>query len=199
MRGASGMGAGVAADILVMRTQPDQVRADRAASVKQALLPFEDELPELIDRLYYEVDRRTPSKDDWTFVMLSPDQNEYVVQYLLANSDRPMQAVAVWARCFRHLNRRTTEIMLTRDELAGGLGFPPDTVTRIMATLRECGAVSSKRVKVEGVRGRGMVRYFMNPNVGTHLKGEARRIAQEAVSPVAPPEPRQTNLHLVPA
>jgi hypothetical protein len=44
--------------------------------------------------------------------MISPSQNAAVVNYLLDHSQRPMQAVRLWALCFVHLNNDTGEIML---------------------------------------------------------------------------------------
>ncbi len=76
---------------------------------------------------------------------------------------------------------------MTRQQFADALGFPIETITRIMGDLKKCGAVSSQRVRIDGVRGPGMVRYFMNPNVATHLSGKARDMAQEAAPKVTHP------------
>ena len=70
------------------------------------------------------------------------------------------------------------EIMLTRDQLADTLGERVENISRIMSELCDFGAISRKRVKVRGLRGEGVVRYFMNPRVGTHLSGNARDEAQ---------------------
>jgi hypothetical protein len=47
-----------------------------------------------------------------------------------------------------------------------------------MGELESIGAISRRREKVPGMRGPGAVRYFMNPNIATHLNGKARDKAQ---------------------
>jgi hypothetical protein len=112
--------------------------------------------------------------------MLSPEQNEAVVTWLLDHSNRPQQAVRLWVTLFRHLRRDTGEIMLTRDEMAEQINERPDKVSAIMGELERIGAISRRREKVAGMRGPGVVRYFMNPNVATHLTGKTRDQAQAA-------------------
>ena len=65
------------------------------------------------------------------------------------------------------------EILATRQELADMIGIEPRTVTEIMSELEAVGAVYRQR------RGR-VVRYFVNPILGTHLSGAARDKAQAA-------------------
>jgi hypothetical protein len=69
----------------------------------------------------------------------------------------------------------------SRDELADAVGTNADNVSRIMTELETLGAISRQRVKVAGMRGPGVVRYFMSPRVGTHLGGKAREVAQQEV------------------
>ena len=40
-----------------------------------------------------------------------------------------------------------------------------------MGELEGIGAISRRRERIVGMRGPGAVRYFMNPNVATHLTG----------------------------
>src|SRR5690349_12654757 len=68
--------------------------------------------------------------------------------------------------------------LAVRDELAADLGVTANHVSRIMSELERIGAITRLRVRVPGLRGPGPVRYLMNPRVGTHLSGEARRQAQ---------------------
>jgi hypothetical protein len=130
------------------------------------------------------IDRRTAAENGWTFVMLSPDQNRAVVKWLTTNSKRPMVAVQLWAELFAHLNRDSGEIMQSRDELANAVDVQPEHVSAIMTELEGVGAISRKRVKVAGMRGPGMVRYFMSPRVATHLAGKAREAAQAEAGPL---------------
>ena len=180
----------MAADILVLTPGPTRLRAEQADKVRQALLPFEDELPELVDELLYRVDRLAPTRQRWTFVMLSPDQNAAVVQHMLKASKRPLQFMALWSYCFCHLDLRTGEIRKARDELARDLDIPSGSISEIMGELKAFGAISTRRVRIDGMRGLGAVRYFMNPNVATHLAGKARDLAQDRLPMVAVQEAR---------
>jgi hypothetical protein len=162
-------------------TKPARLRQEQVAVLHQALLPFaEGELAPIVRNLITVIARQTAAETDWTFVMLSPDQNAQVVHFLRKSSLRPLVALALWAECFRHLDRQTGEIMATRDELANRIGEVADNVSRVMTELESFGAISRRRVKLNGVRGRGVVRYFMNPRVGTHLAGVERVEAQKS-------------------
>lgn len=172
-----------AARIVELKTRPKRVRIEQAERVCQALLPFEEELPELVAELRYRVDRLTQSKGRWTFVMLSPEQNAAVVQWLAKHSSRRIEAVQVWAHCFKHLDNETGEIRQSRGQIAESLGISADDISRIMTELEKVGAISRKRDRTAGRRGPGLVRYFMNPRVATHLDGTVRDAAQ-AVAPL---------------
>lgn len=180
------MGGFMPAVIRRLITRPDRLRRDEAEALRQALLPFVDggeSSSQLVDAgrtLLAHVDRLSASSNRWTFVMLSPDQNAAVVEFLAANSGRPIVSVRLWALCFRHLRTDTGEIMLGRDELAKSLGVTAGEVSRCMSELVKFGAILRVRERVGGMRGPGVVRYFMNPRVGTHLSGQARDAAQAA-------------------
>lgn len=174
----------MAAKVIELRTKPDRLRADQADLLKQVLLPFEAELPDQVRELIGLVDRQTASRNKWTFVMLSPEQNDAVVNYLIDHSKRPMVAVRLWSLCFRHLRMDTGEILLTREEMGEALGVKADHVTEIMSELAEMGAISRRRERVKGIKGPGMVRHFMNPRVATNLSGAARDKAQAEAPPL---------------
>jgi hypothetical protein len=116
--------------------------------------------------------------------MLSPEQNAAVVAWLAEHSARPQQAMKLWSILFTALRTDTGEIVLTRDELADRLGVTSDKISELMGELEQIGAISRRRHKIGGMRGRGMVRYFMNPRVATCLTGEARDQAQAAAPPL---------------
>ena len=162
-----------------------QLRAEQAQQLRDALLPFEAEMPDQVGHLIGQIDRKTAARNGWTFVMLSPDQNEAVVSYLAEHSSRPLVALRLWALCFKHLRNDTGEIMLRRVEIADKLREEPRHVSRIMGELEKIGAIIRRRERVGGMRGPGLVRYFMNSVVGTHLTGEARDKAQ-AEAPSGP-------------
>ncbi|MEZ7138023.1 MULTISPECIES: hypothetical protein [Komagataeibacter] len=98
-------------------------------------------------------------------VRLYPRQNLAVVNWMHATSKRPMKAIRVWALLFDHLMPHTGQIMLTRDEIAEKIGQRPQEISQIMNELVRFGAIFSKREKVPGMRGPGIVRYFMNKHV----------------------------------
>ena len=78
-----------------------------------------------------------------------------------------------------HLRQDTCEVVLSRSEMASLIGALPRHVTEITAELESIGALSRRR------DGRG-VRYFMNPNVATHLPHEARKRAQAGAPLINP-------------
>lgn len=167
-----------------LKTRPDRLRQDQADLLRQALLPFEEQMPEAVRSLIGHLDRQTASRNKWTFVMLSPEQNGIVVRHLADHSERPMIALKLWALCFEHLRTDTGEIMLTREEIAEKLKQEPMTISRLMSELEAFGAITRRRQKVGGMKGPGMVHYFMNPRVATHLAGKGRDEAQAAAPPL---------------
>lgn len=170
----------MAARIVELQTRPKRLRAEQAEQLKQAYLPFEDEFPERLTReLHYHLNRLRPSKKPkWTFVMLSPEQNDAVVDWLARHSSRPIVAMRLWAHCFRYLDYDTGEIHQTREQLAEHLGIDPYHVSRVMSELVKMGAIIRRRERIGGLRGPGPVRYFMNPRVATHLPEGVREAAQ---------------------
>jgi hypothetical protein len=172
----------MAAIVTILQTKPKKLRREEAAHLRASLKEWEAQatgLPAgLMDVLYRELDKRTASHGRWTFVMISPQQNHIVVRYLIKNSKYPLIALDLWGLCFEHLHCDTGEILLSRDELADNLEQKSKVVSAVMSELEDCGAISRRYEKVAGVKGRGFVRYFMNPLVGTHLPGAARDEAQ---------------------
>ena len=168
----------MAARLVRLRTKADKLQADKAAALRQMILGF-DGLPErAAGELLAAIDRSTAADNGWSFLMVSPEDNAKVVSWLLDNSKRPLVAVRLWSTLFLHLRRDTGEIVLTREELAEAVGATPTHVSEIMGELEALGAISRHRVKVAGMRGPGLVRYFMNPRVATHQSGVARVMAQ---------------------
>ena len=101
------------------------------------------------------------------------------------NSARPMVAVELWALCFEHLRNDTGEVLLSREQMAEEVGVAPKRVSEVMSELVKIGAISRVRERVPGMRGSGVVRYFMNPNVATQLSGKARDDAQRSAPMLA--------------
>ena len=117
-------------------------------------------------------------KTDWTFVMISPQQNDAVVEWLNENSKRPMKATRLWAKLFTAMRNDTGEILRSRDELAEMIGETPQNLSRIMTELASINAIVRQK---EGRR----VKYFMNPNIATHIPTpEQRKEARENAGPL---------------
>jgi len=153
-----------------LKTQKDRLQEDKADLLKQALLPFAETDPamrEAVGRLYVQINRLTMPEPGTTepFVMIRPAQNAAVVDWLEANSKRPMKAMRVWALLFDHLMPHTGQVMLTREEISESIGIRADDVSQIMNELVRFGAIFAERERVAGMRGPGFVRYFMNKHV----------------------------------
>ena len=133
--------------------------------------------PDTVDALERVAHIFAEPRSDWTFVMLSPAQNAMVVKWLAENSSRPIAAMKLWATLFGHLRVDTGEIMLPRARLAEAIDVAPYHLSRIMTELEGINAIRRER---DGRR----VRYFMNPNVATHVAGPARAEAQKGAGPL---------------
>lgn len=177
----------MAAQLHEFRSRADRIKKDEAQKLGQYLLQFPEleKVPErALGRILAALDQVTVASEKWSFVMLSPAQNAAVVNWLDRNSSRPREAVRLWALCFTCMRSDTGEIMLTRLELAERIGTHEDNVSRIMGELVKVGAIISLREKVAGLKGPGMVRYFMNPRVATHLPTSAARDKAQESAPL---------------
>ncbi len=160
-----------------LRTVPEKLKVEQAENLKQALLPFMESFPaSAMMAILRTISYQTTTDRKEAFIMLSPKQNRAVVNHLLKNSKRPMVAVELWAICFEHLYPDTGQILATQDELAKMVGDTPSHVSSIMGELEKFGAIFKKRVRITGVRGPGMVTYYMNPHVAEY---GSRRSAEE--------------------
>ncbi len=118
------------------------------------------------------------TRNAWTFVMLSPAQNDAVVEWLSDQSKRPQAAVRLWSHLFTCMRMDTGEILKSREELADRLGILPRDLSSLMTELASINAVRREK------RGRE-VRYFMNSTIATHLPSpEARAKAREGDGPL---------------
>lgn len=119
-----------------------------------------------------------PDAERWIFAMISPTQNAAVVDWLAEHSARPQAALKLWAQLLTALRPDTGEILLSRLDLAQRLGIEPRNLSALITELAKINAVRREK------RGRS-VRYFLNPNIATHIPGpEARKAAREAAGPL---------------
>jgi len=115
--------------------------------------------------------------------MIRPAQNRAVTLWLMENSKRPMKAVSVWTLLFDHLMPHTGQVMLTREEIAEQVGIAVQEVSKIMNELVTFGAIFSEREKIAGMRGPGLVRYYMNK----HVAEVGSRATQEELAIIPKP------------
>jgi len=130
------------------------------------LLSILERFPELNERkissLLWEVKRKNKINlpEDWTFIMISPEQNLVVVNWLISKSKRPLNAVKLWALLFDNVHRETGQIMLTRQELANKLNVHAANVTHIMKPRTPSNSVNLKRVDCSSLRIIYILLYF---------------------------------------
>jgi hypothetical protein len=161
-----------------LKTEPKKLADAQAYALRQMILEYPGLPKQAASTIIAAIDGQTAAENGWTFVMLSPAQNSAVIAWLLDHSSRPRKSVRLWSLLFEHLRRDTGEIMLSREEMAGLIDTTATHVSLIMVELESIGAIIRRRERVPGMRGPGMVRYLMNPNVATHLKGKSRERAQ---------------------
>jgi len=155
----------------IKRLQPKDKQA-QLEIIQQLQLLFE-QIPDLNEKkasaLLWDLKRKNKLNDPntWTFIMISPEQNRSVVQWLKNNSKRPLIALELWSVLFENVHHETSQIMLTRQELAKELNVHTQSITNIMSELESIKAIIKQK------EGRG-VTYYMNPNVATHLNQEER-------------------------
>lgn len=133
------------AQLVKLRTKADRLKTDQAEQLRQLVLDFPDLPQRAVGELIATIDRQTASRSGWTFVMISPEQNAAVVDWLSRNSGRPLVAMRLWAVLFSNLRTDTGEIVQTRDELAELVGETPNHVSEIMGELATIGAISRRR------------------------------------------------------
>ena len=115
---------------------------------------------------------------EWGFTMISTAQQAAVLDWLEANSKRPMKAMKLWGHLLANLDRETGEIVATRQDLAARVGMEPPDLSKVMTELASINAVRREK------KGRN-VRYFLNPNIATHLPSAALRAkAREEAGPL---------------
>lgn len=186
----------------VVRLVPKRQREGRTASAaiaeQLALLP-PDVLEQLPAEARFAISRAThalqrharPNTEEsiWPggFVMLSREQTAVVWDAIraLPPAERPNQVRHAFDLVLLNLRRDSGEVMLTRDEFAERMGCAARHVSTVMGTLERMGVIRREFRPVEGVRGRGVVVYFVSPHVAWNGSLEQRKTkAASAVPPV---------------
>ncbi|GBR68973.1 hypothetical protein GKA01_26790 [Gluconobacter kanchanaburiensis NBRC 103587] len=111
------------------------------------------------------------------FTMLSRIQTAAIWDAIreLSSDDRPNQVRHAFDLVLLNLRQDTGEVLLTRDQLADRIGCAPKNVSTIMGTLEKMGVIRRERRRIEGVQGRGMAVYFINPHVAWNGSLDARK------------------------
>jgi len=119
------------------------------------------------------------------YTMLSRTQTAAIWDAIraLPPDDRPNQVRHAFDLVLLNLRQDTGEVMLTRDQLADRIGCAPKNVSTIMGTLERMGVVRRERRRIEGVQGRGMAVYFINPHVAWNGSLDARKTEAAEVKP----------------
>lgn len=117
--------------------------------------------------------------------MLSRTQTKAIWDAIraLPADDRPNHVRHAFDLVLLNLRQDTGEVMLTRDQLADEIGCSSDHVSHVMGTLARMGVVRRERRRIEGVRGPGMVVYFVNPHVAWNGSLDIRKAEAAEVKP----------------
>lgn len=166
----------------------DRFRRDEADRLRAVLASEREAAPVdrqfLYEAVQVDIDRRTASSREKEGFLLVYPEFSMVSEWLVANSSRKLLALRLWAFLLGHVDRFTGDVALSRDEIADALGAPVGDVSRVTSELVDCCALSRRRVRVPGMRGSGVVRYTLNPLVGTHLGNKLRQEARGAAPPL---------------
>lgn len=157
---------------LVPRRARPRIDRARASQAVQGLLALHLPDETLADCLGV-IQRDTECERKWPFTMINTEQNLAVLEYLASEAVQPAKAMLVWSVMFDSIRMDSGEVTRRRSEIAARVRVSQRFVSTVASLLERVNAISRER------DGRG-VRYFINPNVGTHLTGTARDRAQVA-------------------
>lgn len=161
-----------------------RVKAETAAEITEQLGLFDlSDLPEQPREAILNALHRFTHDDNFEqlwpggFSMLSRTQTAAIWDAIraLPASKRPNHVRHAFDLTLLNLRQDTGEVMLTRDQFAERIGCTSNHVSRIMGTLEEMDVIRRERRRVEGMQGRGMAVYFINPHVAWNGKLEVRK------------------------
>lgn len=129
---------------------------------------------------------RQTRADKEPFFMLTSSQNTFVVGELLRSSRFPKVAAHVWAVVIELVDPAGTgEILFSsRETFTGRVGCSARAVAGVLSELVRMEALSALREPEPGKQGRGRVRYFLNPRVGTQGLDIGERSARVRAAPL---------------
>jgi DNA-binding GntR family transcriptional regulator len=188
------------AQVVRLRTTQARSEQDTAAGLAEQLRLLPDELLQQLPRgIRHAISKAThglhrharPDTEEglWPggFTMLSRVQTKAIWDAIRAldPDERPNHVRHAFDLVILNLRQDTGEVMLSRDELAKEIGCSPDHVSHVMSTLVRLGVITRERQRVEGMRGPGVVVYFVNPHVAWNGSLDVRKAeAAEAEAPM---------------
>jgi CRP-like cAMP-binding protein len=180
------------AKLVRFRPKRELITRDAAAALADQLKLFsEQQVPAVAQAQLLNALHRLTHFDDeqpiWKggFMMLSRIQCVAVWDAIrsLPAELRPNQVRHAFDLILANLRQDTGEVMLTRDQFAEKIGTLPRNVSTIMGTLERMDVIRRERRAIEGVRGRGMVVYFINPHVAWNGSLQIRKQEADATPP----------------
>jgi hypothetical protein len=167
------------ATVRQFRSRADKAQASKTQQLRQLLLDLEPLLPSAsVGEVLNALPPDEADESDPRFIMLYIEDFNAVADWLEEHSCSPRVASRLLRQMLRFVHPTTQEILRSREELAELVGCTPREVSRVMQEMVSIQAVRRERRPVEGVRGPGVVRWYVNPRLGTHLPREARRVAR---------------------
>lgn len=186
------------AQIVRLKTRSQRIERETASNLAEQLRLLPDDLlQQLPGSIRHAISKAThglhkharPDTDEglWPggFTMLSRSQTAAIWDAIraLPADDRPHQVRHAFDLVVLNLRQDTGEVMLTRDQLAEKIGCASRSVSTIMGTLERLGVVRRERRRIEGVQGRGMAVYFVNPHVAWNGSLDIRKNEAGEVQP----------------
>jgi hypothetical protein len=155
------------------RLGPQLVRLDkaRAEQVRSGLLGDLSLPRELVAEMIALIDRRTASSNSWGFVMVQPQRDLEVVQWIIREALRPSISHLLWASMKGNLHSGTNEVLMTRAQMMQVTGARSPHVSEALSEF------ARREIIVRHKEGRE-VRWFLSPWIATHQSGAARDDAQ---------------------
>lgn len=188
------------AQVVRLRTKQARSEQDMAAGLAEQLRLIPDELlQQLPGGIRHAISKAThglhrharPDTEEglWPggFTMLSRAQTKAIWDAIRALSpdERPNHVRHAFDLVILNLRQDTGEVMLSRDQLAKEIGCSPDHVSHVMSTLVRLGVITRERQRVEGMRGPGVVVYYINPHVAWNGSLDIRKSeASSAAHPI---------------
>jgi CRP-like cAMP-binding protein len=155
------------------RPGPQLVRLDQAQAerFRSGLLTEAGLPPELRAEMIALIARRTVSTTAWRFVMVHPQRDFEIVQWIARNARRTPTSHLLWSVIKGNLHSGTNQVLMSRAQMMQATGA---SSAHVSEALSEFARIDVLQRHKEGRE----VRWFLNPRIATHQSGAARDDAQ---------------------